>query len=164
MKTLKDLFESHLQDLYNTEEQILNIFPRMLEVASDVMLKTALNDHIEETRIHKIRIRQICNELETNFEGKICLGITGLINAAENFIEENTSSQVLNAGLLAHVRYIEHYEIAAYDTAIHYALELGYTKIVEKLRKTLNEEYNADDKLADIAGERLTLFTDSSKK
>tara|TARA_R110002020_G_scaffold405128_2_gene615159 strand:- start:795 stop:1289 length:495 start_codon:yes stop_codon:yes gene_type:complete len=164
MKTLNDLFENHLKDLYSTEEQILNIFPSMLNVTNDVMLNTALNDHIEETRIHKARVRLICDELQIDFEGHSCQGFEGLISTAKNFIEEENSQQVLNAGLLAHVRSIEHYEIAAYDTAVHFALELGYVEIAEKLRKTLDEEYNADDKLTDIAGERLSLFTHFRKK
>lgn len=50
---------------------------------------------------------------------------------------------------------MEHYEISGYGTAVRYAKELGHNKIAEKLQKTLDEEYGADEKLNDMAEQRL---------
>lgn len=38
---------------------------------------------------------------------------------------------------------------------MRYAKELGHTDIAEKLQKTLDEEYNADEKLNKLAEKRL---------
>ncbi len=79
----------------------------------------------------------------------------GLIKEAEGFIKEVTDNELKDVGLIAEAQRIEHYEISGYGTAVRYAKELGHDTIVTKLQETLNEEYNCDEKLTDMAEGRL---------
>ena len=57
--------------------------------------------------------------------------------------------------MIAEAQRVEHYEISGYGTAVRYAKELGHSEIAEKLKMTLDEEYNADKTLNDLAENRL---------
>lgn len=61
----------------------------------------------------------------------------------------------MEAGLIAKAQRIEHYEISGYGTAVRYAKELGLREIAEKLQETLNEEYDANNTLDEIAENRI---------
>ncbi len=155
MKNLEALFEHQLKDLYSAEDQLTKALPKMAEKAKNKSLKKAFEDHLEETKEHKNRIKEICDELEIDAKGETCKAMEGLIKEAEGFMKEVDDDDVLNAGMIAEAQRVEHYEISGYGTAVRYAKELGHEKIAQKLQKTLDEEYNADEKLNDLAEMRL---------
>lgn len=155
MKTLEDLFEHQLKDLYSAEDQLTKALPKMMEKAKDSKLKNAFEKHLEETKKQKKRIQEICEELGIQPTGETCKAMQGLIKEAESFLKEDASDEVLNAGLIAEAQRIEHYEIAGYGTVCTYAEELGHDEIAKKLKKTLDEEYSADEKLKSLAKNRL---------
>lgn len=155
MKTLKNLLEHHLKDLFSAENQLIDALPKSANNASDSMLKKAFEDHLEETKEHKRRLEEICDDLEISPTGETCKAMKGLISETESFIEESNDDEVMDAGLIAEAQRIEHYEIAAYGTAVRYAKELGYNNIASKLQETLDEEYNANDNLNKLAENRL---------
>lgn len=155
MKNLEDLFEHQLQDLYSAEDQLTKALPKMAENATDAKLKKAFEDHLKETKEHKKRLGEICKELEIDPGKETCKAMKGLIKEAEDFIKEVKNKDVMNAGLIAEAQRVEHYEISGYGTAVRYAKELGHTEIAKKLQKTLDEEYNADQLLDDLAEKRL---------
>lgn len=155
MKTLEDLFENQLKDLYSVEKQLIEALPKMVENAKDDKLKKAFQSHLEETKNHKRRIEDICDELNIKPNGETCIAMQGLIKEAENFIKEKSGDDVMNAGIIAEAQKVEHYEISGYGTAVRYAKELGHNNIASILKKTLDEEYGADDKLTEMAESRL---------
>lgn len=155
MKTLEDLFEHQLQDLYSAEDQLTEALKKMAKKAKDAKLKKAIEDHLEETKEQKKRLEEICEELDIKPEGETCKAMKGLIKEAEDFMKEAGNDDVLNAGMIAEAQRVEHYEISGYGTAVRYAKELGHEDIAKKLQKTLDEEYNADKTLNDLAEKRL---------
>lgn len=155
MKNLEELFEHQLQDLYSAEDQLTDALPKMVKNAKDAKLKKAFEDHLEETKNHKKRLEEICKELDINPKGEKCKAMEGLIKEAEGFLKEDLTDDVKNAGMIAEAQRVEHYEISGYGTAVRYAKELGHKDIAEKLKKTLDEEYNADKTLNDLAENRL---------
>jgi ferritin-like metal-binding protein YciE len=46
IKTLEDLFEHGLQDIYYAENQILKALPKLIEAATNLQLKKGLKDHL----------------------------------------------------------------------------------------------------------------------
>ncbi|TXE07766.1 ferritin-like domain-containing protein [Gelidibacter salicanalis] len=155
MKTLEDLFEHQLKDLYSAETQLIEALPKMAKSATDPKLKKAFEDHLKETEGHKKRLEEVCDELGIDPKGEKCKGMEGLIKEAEGFIKEKKDEDVNNAGLIAEAQRAEHYEISGYGTAVRYAKELGHKSVAAKLQKTLDEEYGADEKLNDMAEDRL---------
>ena len=155
MKNLEELFEHQLKDLYSAEDQLTKALPKMAKKAKDEKLKKAIEDHLEETKEQKNRLEEICEELDIDPKGETCKAMEGLIKEAEDFMDEVDDDDVLNAGMIAEAQRVEHYEISGYGTAVRYAKELGHKDIANKLQKTLDEEYNADKKLNDLAENRL---------
>lgn len=155
MKTLEELFEHQLKDLYSAETQLVDALPKMAEKANDNKLKEAFEGHLEETREHKSRLDAICRELDISPKGETCKAMEGLIREAKSFISEADTDEVMDAGLIAEAQRVEHYEISGYGTAVRYAKELGHHDIAERLQMTLEEEYGADKKLNKLAEGRL---------
>ena len=155
MKNLNELFEHQLKDLYSAEDQLTNALPKMVKNAKDAKLKKAFEDHLEQTKEHKQRLEEICDELGIDPGGETCKAMKGLIKEAEDFLDEVKDDDVKNAGMIAEAQRVEHYEISGYGTAVRYAKELGHDDIAKKLQKTLDEEYNADEKLNELAEKRL---------
>ena len=73
LKNLEELFEYQLQDLYSAEDQFTKALPKMAKKAKDPKLKKAFEDHLEETKENKNRLKKICDELSINAKGETCL-------------------------------------------------------------------------------------------
>lgn len=155
MKNLEDLFEHQLKDLYSAESQLVDALPKMIKASHDSKLKKAFEGHLEETKDHKKTLEEICKELSIKPTGEECKAMKGLVKEAESMIDEKADPDVKDAGLIAEAQRVEHYEISGYGTAVRFAKELGHDSIAKKLQKTLDEEYNADKKLNDLAEKRL---------
>lgn len=155
MKDLKGLFEHQLKDLHSAESQLVDALPKMVKKASNSKLKDAFENHLKETKEHKQRLEEICNELNIKPTGERCKAMEGLIKEAEGFMDEADNDDVMDAGLIAEAQRVEHYEISGYGTAVRFAKELGHNDIASKLQKTLDEEYDADNKLDKLAENRL---------
>lgn len=155
MKNLKELFEHQLKDLYSAESQLVDALPKMVKASNDQKLKKAFEDHLNETKEHKKRLEEICDELGIKPTGETCKAMKGLVKEAEAFLEEDAEKDVRDAGIIADAQRVEHYEISGYGTVVRYAKELGHKNIAAKLQKTLDEEYNADNSLDKLAEGRL---------
>ncbi len=155
MKNLSDLFEHQLKDLYSAESQLIKALPKMAKKAGDSKLKKAIENHLEETKEQKQRLKEGCDELGIKPTGEECKAMKGLIEEAESFLKEKADEDVKDAGIIAEAQRVEHYEISAYGTAVRYAKELGHKDIAKKLQKTLDEEQKADTDLNKMAEGRL---------
>lgn len=155
LNSLEDLFHHQLKDIYSAEKQLIEALPTMEEEASDDNLKQAFADHLEETKKHKQRLDQIGESLDVDLSGETCNGMKGLIKEAKEFISEDSSVDVRDAGIIADAQRIEHYEISAYGTAVEFAKGVGNNDVADKLQKTLDEEYSADKKLNKLAVENV---------
>src|SRR6056297_287867 len=154
---LEDLFHHQLRDIYNAEQQLVKALPNMAENSSNKKLENAFREHLEETAAHKERLDEIGESLGVDLSGETCHAMQGLIKEAEEFISRNPDSDVLDAGMIADAQRMEHYEIAAYGTAVTYAKSLGHNDAAKKLQLTLDEESAADATLNEIAIERVNL-------
>lgn len=134
---------------------MIEALSKMKSNANDSDLKEAFASHLEETKAQKNRLEEICEELDIDPDGEKCKAMEGLILEAESFIDEVEDDEVMDAGLIAEAQRVEHYEISGYGTAVRYAKELGHDEIADKLQETLDEEYEADQKLDDLAEGRL---------
>ena len=151
LKSLEDLLEHQLKDLYSAEKQAITAMPKMAETAQDPGLKKALETHLEETKEQKARLEKVC-ELMGISPGRIkCKAMEGLIEESEETIAEDATPEVKDAALIAASQRMEHYEIAGYGTAAHYAERLGHQEVAELLNQTLKEEQKTDTLLNKLA-------------
>ena len=151
IKTMEDLFQHGLQDIYYAENSIVKALPEMVEKATNRDLTKGLRDHLEETKTQVGRLEQVFKKLGHQPRAARCPAIDGLISEAEELAGEVADKQVLDAAIIAAAQAVEHYEIARYGTLIAWAEELGHDDVVRLLTTNLNEEKAADKKLSNLA-------------
>ena len=151
MKNLNDLFLHFLKDVYYAERQILKALPKMVKVATDEQLKQGLTQHREETQHQVERLQKVFEAFGKRAQGVTCEAINGIIEEAEELIEEGEKGPVMDAGLIACAQAVEHYEMARYGSLVAWAKLLGKNDAVTLLQETLEEEKKADRLLNEVA-------------
>jgi len=150
-KLLEDLFLDTLKDVYFAEQKIVATLPEMEQAATNMQLKSAFRKHLDETKIHVMRLEAVFNVIGAEPEAKTCDAILGITEEGAEIMEEYKGSPALDAGLLAAAQAVEHYEMSRYGTLRTWALGLGYEEAAEILQSTLDEEQAADLALTAIA-------------
>ena len=153
MNNLHDVMVDLVKDLYHAEKQLVKALPRMAKAATSQDLRTAFEDHLEETEGHVDRLEQVFGALQMKPTTKVCHGMMGLVEEGKEVIEEKSKStpEAIDAALIAAAQKVEHYEITAYGTLATFAETLGLDDVASLLKETLNEEETADQKLSDLA-------------
>ncbi len=157
LESLEKLFVHELKDLHSAESQILKALPEMEKAASHDELKAAFAKHYKETKVHVQRLESIFKGLEFEPGGHKCKAAEGLIAEGKDMIEAEAEDAVRDAGLIGAAQRVEHYEMAAYGTAVALAEKLGMQEAADTLRLTLEEEGKTDRDLTALA-ERVVNF------
>jgi ferritin-like metal-binding protein YciE len=155
--TLDQLLEDELKDLYDAETQLVEALPKLAQAAESKDLRAAFERHLEQTRAQVQRLEEICKDLKIEPAGKTCVGMKGAIKEGEEIIQSDMGTEPRQAALIGAAQRVEHYEIAAYGTARAHARQLGYVKAFDLLTQTLNEEKDADQKLTQLAENRVNV-------
>lgn len=155
IKSLSDLFLHTLQDVYFAENLLVKKLPTMASAASSAPLKTLFEDHLAETRTHVSRLKTIFDKLGEETTSEECPAIEGIIQEAEELLDEVEDDKTKDAALIASAQAAEHYEITRYGSLVAWAKELGHDEVADILRQTLAEEKDADNKLLRLGEDKL---------
>jgi len=152
LASLKDLYLDELGDLYAAETQMLRVLPRWIDAARAPELRSLLHKHSEESRLHLERLQLIF----THWGERVpvagpCPGIAGIVQAADERLNQQTTDDVQDAAVIGMAQRVEHYEIAAYGCVCAYARLLGEDQASSLLRKTLEEEKKTNEKLTELS-------------
>jgi ferritin-like metal-binding protein YciE len=150
LNSLQDVFEAQLQDLHSAELQLTEALPKVAAAAHSDELKKAFQNHLAETRDHLQRLEDLLPTVGVRPAGS-CQAMKGLIREGDEVVSAEGDSLAKDAALIAVAQRIEHYEIAAYGTAVTLAGQLGLDEAKDVLDQTLDEEGNADKLLTKIA-------------
>lgn len=152
IESLQMLLVEELKDLYDAEQRLTKAIPKMAKAATNAELKTAFSDHLAETETHVTRLEEAFEHLDTRPRAKACAGMRGIIEEGETHLKEDfTDDSLRDAMLIGAAQRVEHYEIAAYGTAIAHARQLSISAVVDLLEQTLEEEKATDQALTDLA-------------
>ena len=148
---LKEVYIAELKDLYDAENRLLKAIPKMAKAASSEKLRSGFEEHLEQTRGHVDRLKEILDAMGEKAGGKKCAGMTGIVKEGEEIMEEDFEGEVMDAALISAAQRVEHYEIAAYGCVRTWAELLGENEASALLEKTLEEEKETDQKLTELA-------------
>jgi ferritin-like metal-binding protein YciE len=151
MESLRDLFLDELRDMYHAEGQMIKSLPRMAKKADSDELRTAFEEHLEETKKQQERLQEVFQLFEEKPKTKVCKGMQGIIEEGKEMMQEDIDADVLDAALIAAAQRAEHYEIAVYGTLRTYAQLLGEEEAADILQEILDEEGTTDKKLTALA-------------
>lgn len=149
--SLKELFLEELGDLYNAEKQLIKALPKMAEASESSELRTAIEEHLEQTKNHANRLEKVFRELGQKPGQVTCKAMKGLIEEGDEVVKKTEKGSARDAAIIGAAQRVEHYEIAGYGTAKCHASMLGHSDAEELLNETLEEEKEADTHLNEIA-------------
>ena len=157
MDSMEKLYVDQLRDIYDAENQLVRALPKMAKAATSGELRTAFEGHLEKTRGHIRRLDEIFRGLGHPPKGKSCKAMIGLVEEGEELIRGDMDPSVKDAGLIAAAQKVEHYEIAAYGTLRTFAEFRGDRQAAQALQETLDEEYEADKTLTQVAESQINV-------
>ena len=150
--SMNELFVDELRDIYDAEKRLTKAIPKLAKKASNEDLRSALEEHLQETEGQISRLEQAFEHLGERAKGKPCAGMKGIIEEGDEHVREDYEDDDLrDAVIIGSAQRVEHYEIAAYGTAIAHARLLEQDDIVQLLEESLEEEKAADARLSEIA-------------
>ena len=150
MKTLAEIFEHTLQDMYYAENAITKALPKVARAAKNAELKKAAEEHLSETKEQIKKLEQVFKSIGKRPSGEKCDAIEGLVKEADGLMEE-AEGTALDAGLLAACQAVEHYEIARYGSLREWAKDLGHEQAHQLLSEILDQEKATNNKLTNLA-------------
>jgi Mn-containing catalase len=153
VSVLTNLLIEEMQDLLHAENQLVAALPKMAKAAHDPKLKTAFQNHLEETKGHVDRLKQAFELLGAKAKAKPCKAMLGLVDEGKETITEGKGKEdsIADLALIVAAQKVEHYEISGYGSLRAIAEQLGDPKVTKLLAETLAEEENADKLLTKLS-------------
>jgi Mn-containing catalase len=155
---IEELLVEQLRDLLNAESQIVKALPKLVKAARAESLRFAFEHHLEETKDHVERLKEVFGLLGAPAKGKTCKGMEGLLEEGQEVMDEGKEldDAAADLALIAAAQKVEHYEISAYGTARTMAGQIGLPAVAELLNKSLAEEEIADNLMTQLARELMS--------
>lgn len=152
IENLHGLFELELRYAYDCEQKLVKKgLPGMIEAASAPQLRSALEQHLEETRVQVSRLERVFSLIQSKAGAKENDILDELADAAEDLIDSSDQPALRDAAIVLCANKVEHYEIALYGSLVSFATHLGLREAASLLQETLDEEKAADGKLTQLA-------------
>lgn len=153
-KNLDDLFLHMLKDVYHAEKQINRSLPKVAKRVGDQALKDALSGALDLTHANVERIEGVFEAIGKPKRAIPCEAMQGLIAELQEAVEDS-EGDVLDAGVLAAVQAINHYQITRYGTLRAWGEELEHAETLEALRTSTEQSREMDRALTRLAEGRL---------
>ena len=155
VKSLRELFGIELSYAYDCEKKLVEKgLPEMIENATSRELRSALGEHLQQTRTHVTRLQRVFSSIGMEPDTKTNEIFDKMASAVKDSKSNIDASPLRDAALIVNGNLVEHYEIATYGSLASFARSLGLQDAVTLLQETLNEEKKADAKLAQL-GEQI---------
>jgi ferritin-like metal-binding protein YciE len=132
MQILRDLLVDELKDLLHAEGQLVKALPKMARAAHSPELKIGFQKHLEETKGHVERLKQVFETLGEKPKAKACKAMQGLVEEGQETIAEGK-------------------ETSGYGTLRAIAEKIGEQKVARLLTQTLAEEEKTDKLLTKVS-------------
>jgi ferritin-like metal-binding protein YciE len=141
MTEMRELLIHELRDILYAERRFATATRHMVKEAGDPDVRRRLEQHVKETENQIGRVEKAFESLGEKPRGEKCEAAVGLREEHDSFkSEEKPSKTILEAFDLGSGLRVEHYEIAAYRSAIALADVLGEKECAGFLRENLREE------------------------
>ena len=141
VESLPELLKHELGDLLYAEKTILKGIKKLSKEVKDPALLERMQEHYAETEQQIENLERAFGAIGEKARAQKCPGIIGLMDEHDEFkSDEEPSKPILEAFDLGSGLRVEHYEIAAYNTAIALAKAMGKTECARVLNENLAQE------------------------
>lgn len=150
-KSLADLLEHAVKDIYYAEKKIYRSLPKMIKKADHPELKEALEHHREETAGQIETLESVFELMGLRAKGEKCEAIDGILEEGQSLLEDFGDSVAADAAIIFSCQAVEHYEITRYGSIRAFADALGLDEIKDHIDRIMSQESAADQKLTKLA-------------
>jgi ferritin-like metal-binding protein YciE len=151
IRNFSDMYIAELQELVSVESQLADALLRMAGAASHPALKRLLLHHRAETETQRERLVTILHKHGASPTAHTDQAMQALVTETKKMLTMLMDDDLRDAGLIASVQKLEHYEIAAYGTAAALAGQLDLRDEQKMLHLSLEEEKQIDARLTQLA-------------
>ena len=137
---MKELLTHELRDLLYAEQLILKMLGTLTREVKNPQVLARVQEHAGETEEQIQRLRRAFETLGEKPKAETCEAAVGLKAEHDSFKKEGPSKAMLEAFDLGNSLRVEHYEIAAYRSAIAVATAMGERDVAGLLGESLREE------------------------
>ncbi len=147
-----DLYIAELSELRSVETQLAEHLADLATQATDKTLSNAIRTHRSVTQTHRDRINTLLQDHGASAgNGHDDASMHAILAETDKWVGMIGDSDLRDAGLIASLQRMEHYEIAVLGTLASWAKKLGYDRDATVLSAILQDDKAADAYLTDIA-------------
>ncbi len=153
MNTLKDVYVDQLQDIYSACKQSHKVTTKLAEIAGNADLKSALKSGADGIEEGMTQVSKLVKGHDADPEGEFCKGMEGLVKEAHAHAldEDFGDDDVRDAMIITQYQRMTHYAIAGYGCVLAFAKRLGLEEDAAVLEKCLDNTYDGDRHMTDLA-------------
>jgi len=138
IRNFKDMYIAEVQELASVVRQLGECLPRVAKAASHPALKQVILDNREAAETQKERLEAILEAHGAEVEAHIDQAMQAMLYETNKLLPMLKGEDLRDAGLIASMQRLKHYEIAAYGTAAALAGQLKLCDDQDCLRATIN--------------------------
>lgn len=112
----------------------------MIEHATDENLKSAIQEHLEQTRQHAVNVERVFTELGQESRRETNEAAQGLVSEAQEGIREAQSEALRDSAIVFAVIKVEHFEMGSYRSLFTAASLMDRSEIERLLRENMQQE------------------------
>jgi ferritin-like metal-binding protein YciE len=151
LRTLHEMYIAELQEIASVERQIFEFLGRGAKFALHPCLKNVLADMRGETEAQSLRVETLLEQHGANPQGHLDQTMQAMVYEMERTLPMLKGDDLRDAGMIASLQRLKHYEIAVYGTLATLARQLELVNDEKALRQNLDEEKQADASLTELA-------------
>lgn len=153
LNTLKDVYIDQLQDLYSADRQSIEATRKLIGKATDSKLKAALERGVEGIQRGIDTLKPIIEGHDAKPTGEFCKGMEGIVKEVDAHVLNTQfgDDAVRDAMIITQYQRMTHYGLAGYGCVVAFAKRLGLDDEAAKLNECLDNTYEGDREMTDIA-------------
>lgn len=140
MQSATDLFVHELSSIYSGEQTLAQILPTLANEVKNDQVKSALQEHEQQTRQQIQNLEQVFQQLGTKPLQIESYAIEGLKREHDEFKKAQPSEQALTGFIVDATVKTEHFELASYRGLVEKARLMGQQDVARLLEQNLRQE------------------------
>ncbi len=151
IRSPQDLLAQEIKEIHSAERQLSRALPKLAKSAGSETLREMLRRRQEQGATLIESLDEAMAEMNVTRGRVKNAAMEGLIEDANQHVEELDDERMLDAALVGAVQKVEHYCIAAWGTARSMGQLFGQQKVVEAMERALEEGKQFDQEMTDLA-------------
>ena len=150
LKQLSDMYLHEVQDLLSAEKQILEVLPKVAEMATSGELKASLEMHRQQTEGQRDRLIKAIEMLGKEPHEVECKGMKGLLQEGQKLAQQTAQGPLRDLAIIGASRKVEQRRRQISEQIEALRAELGEEEV--ELRRLLEVERLRREQVASDAG------------